>query len=57
MKHYSHLAWGLLAGAMSLLALALPAQVWAHGLADGGAAKSDIDGLFTIIFWIARHTG
>jgi cytochrome c oxidase subunit 2 len=53
MKHYSHLAWGLLAGAMSLLALALPAQVWAHGLADGGAAKSDIDGLFTIIFWIA----
>jgi cytochrome c oxidase subunit 2 len=32
----------------------LPAQsVWAHGQSDGGAARGDINGLFTIIFWIA----
>ncbi len=35
-------------------ALALPAQIaWAHGPSDGGAARSDINSLFTIIFWIA----
>jgi cytochrome c oxidase subunit 2 len=33
---------------------ALPARiVWAHDQSDGGAARGDINGLFTIIFWIA----
>ena len=34
------------------LALPVPAA-WAHGPADGGASRGDINGLFTIIFWMA----
>ena len=41
------------AAAVLLLALALPAGVGAHGPADGGASRGDINDLFSIIFWIS----
>ncbi len=50
------LAVSRLAVALSALLLAalLPAQVaWAHGPSDGGADRGDINGLFTIIFWMS----
>ena len=50
MRRIRLLLWIGLAAAAALL----PAQiVWAHGQSDGGAARGDINGLFTIIFWIA----
>jgi cytochrome c oxidase subunit 2 len=37
-----------------LFVVLLPAQAaWAHGPSDGGAARGDINGLFTIIFFIS----
>ncbi|MEB2286809.1 MAG: cytochrome c oxidase subunit II [Anaerolineae bacterium] len=55
MKRNIHLHWlGLALVAATLwLALALPAQVGAHGPADGGASRSDINDLFSVIFWIS----
>lgn len=38
---------------LALLALALPARVWAHGPVSGGAARTDINDLFTVLFWIS----
>jgi cytochrome c oxidase subunit 2 len=53
MKHLRLSKWIWLA-AVSMAAFMLPAQVArAHGPSDGGAARGDINGLFTIIFWIA----
>ena len=50
MRRTRLLLWIGLAATSTLL----PAQsVWAHGQSDGGAARGDINGLFTIIFWIA----
>jgi len=55
MKRNVHLHWlGLAVAAAALwVALALPAEVGAHGPADGGAARADINDLFSIIFWIS----
>ncbi len=55
MRRDIHLHWvGLVAAAaVLLLALALPAEVGAHGRADGGASRTDINDLFSIIFWIS----
>ncbi|MEP0761872.1 MAG: cytochrome c oxidase subunit II [Chloroflexota bacterium] len=55
MKRNGHFHWlGLaLAAAVLGLALALPAQVGAHGPVSGGASRSDINDLFSIIFWIS----
>lgn len=44
----------LAAGALLVVvALLLPAPALAHGPSDGGASTDDINGLFTIIFWLA----
>ncbi len=39
--------------ALALLMLAVPARVWAHGPVSGGASRTDINDLFTILFWIS----
>ena len=39
---------------LGMVLLMIPTQaVWAHGPSDGGADRGDIDGLFTIIFFIS----
>lgn len=43
----------VLAALVVMVALVLPARAWAHGPADGAAKTSDINELFTIIFWIS----
>lgn len=49
-KVFTLLAAGVL---LIVVALLLPGRAWAHGPSDGGASTSDINGLFTIIFWLA----
>jgi len=48
--HRSRL-WLVVIGRLLLLALPLPAL--AHGPSSGGAQRTEINGLFTIVFWIA----